>query len=186
MKHTTRRKLLAATAAGFGATLTGCLDGEEVPEPVALDAGQACDVCGMIIDGHPGPVGQTFYRDNRPEGRDEDEPAWFCSNTCLFEFYYERSEEGWEPLIHYTTDYSAVDYEVFEDGPSQFITAHPEAEAFADGETTTLVADSDVLGAMGPSLVPFTDPDDAEAFHADYGGEVMSFGDVTRQLIDSL
>jgi len=134
----------------------------------------------------PRTVGQTFYRDNRPDGRDEDGPAWFCSNTCLFEFYYERSETGWEPLVHYTTDYSAVEYDVFEEGPSLFVTAHPEAEAFVDGGTTTVVADSDVLGAMGPSLVPFTDPDDADEFQAEYGGEAMAFDDVRRQLIDSL
>ena len=184
--ETTRRRFTAFALSAVAAT-TGCLgNGEELPEPVALDAGQACDVCGMIIQDHPGPVGQTFYRDSRPEGREEDEPAWFCSLTCMFEFYYEHTELGWVAVVHYVTDYSAADYEVAEEGASLFITSHPEAEYFVDGETTTLVVDSDVLGAMGPSLVPFTDTDDATAFQEEYGGDIIDFGDVSRQLIDSL
>jgi copper chaperone NosL len=179
--------ILAGVASASAATTTGCIGGDEpLPEPVALDAGQACDVCGMIIRDHPGPVGQTYYRDNAPEGRAEDEPAWFCSNDCLFDFYFQRRGRGWEPLVQYTTDYSAVDYEVTEESGSLFLTSHLGAGDFARGEETTLVVDSDVLGAMGPSLVPFTDEQDATGFQNEYGGDRLAFGDVSQQLLDSL
>lgn len=184
----TRRNFVVLTAGVASvSTATGCLGGdEELPEPIALNAGQACDVCGMIIEDHPGPVAQTYYRDNVPEGRAEDEPAWFCSNTCLFDFYYEKRQQGWEPLVHYTTDYSAVDYEVAEGSGTLFVTSHPQAEYFVNGEETTVVVDSEVEGAMGPSLIPFTDSEDATDFQDEYGGDVLAFGDVSQQLVDSL
>ncbi|MDZ7687464.1 MAG: nitrous oxide reductase accessory protein NosL [Halobacteriales archaeon] len=186
--ETTRRRFVSlVVGVGVSASMAGCVGGdEELPEPVALSAGQACDVCGMIIQDHPGPVAQTFYRDNRPEGRGEDEPAWFCSLVCMFDFYYERGEQGWEPVVGYVTDYSAVDYEVTQEGATLFVTSHLEAEYFVDSETTTLVVDSDVRGAMGPSLIPFTDSSEATAFQEEYGGDMMEFGDVSRQLVDSL
>lgn len=185
---TTRRNFVSLLAGvGFASTTTGCLGGdEELPEPISLDAGQSCDFCGMVIQDHYGPVGQTYYRDNVPEGRADDQPAWFCSNVCLFDFYFERRQQGWEPLVHYTTDYSAVDYEVKEEQERLTLTAHPEAENFVNGEDTTVVVDSEVEGAMGPSLVPFTDDEDATAFQEEYGGDVLGFGDVSQQLVDSL
>lgn len=174
---------MAATAA---LTATGCIGDGEAPAPIALDAGQACDVCGMIIRDHPGPVGQTYYQENVPEGRQDDKPAWFCSTQCLFDFYYEKRDAGWTPLVHYVTDYSAVEYEVMERGGTLFLSSHLSADAFAEGESTTLVVDSDAVGAMGPSLVPFTDSGDAETFQNEYGGDIVGFGEVNQQLVDSL
>ncbi|MFP4188069.1 MAG: nitrous oxide reductase accessory protein NosL [Halobacteriales archaeon] len=180
----TRRGFLAATAA----LATGCLGGgtDELPQPISLDTGRSCDECGMVIRDHPGPVGQTYYSDNTPEGRDDGEPACFCSTVCLFDFYYERDEQGWEPLVHYVTDYSSVDYEVRREGSSDYISAHLNAEDFAEANRTTLVVDSDVLGAMGPSLIPFTDGEDATGFREEYGGDTVGFGDVTERIVDSL
>jgi len=187
MNRTMTRRGFFALAAGVSATASGCLgNDEELPEPVSLDAGQACDYCGMIIQDHPGPAGQTYYRDNVPEGRDPDQPAWFCSNLCLFDFYFERRQQGWVPLVHYTTDYSAVEYEVYDGTGTLFITKHPEAEYFVNGEETTLVVDSDVEGAMGPSLIPFTDSEDAITFQEKYGGDIFRFGEVSQSLVDSL
>ena len=185
----TRRGFLAATAA---AVATGCIGGgnTQVPQAVALDDGKTCEVCSMVNQDHPGPVGQTYYRDNTPEGREEGEPARFCSTLCLFEYYYEKQSLGWEPVVHYVTDYSAVDYEIIQQdgfvGQSQYISAHVGEENFARGEETTLVVDSDVMGAMGPSLIPFTDPDDASSFQDKYGGDVLGFDEVTEGLIDRL
>jgi nitrous oxide reductase accessory protein NosL len=184
VKAETRRGFLSATAV----LATGCLGGptEEPPQPISLDTGRSCDECGMVIRDHPGPVGQTYYRDNTPEGREEGEPACFCSTVCLFDFYYERRGRGWEPTVHYVTDYSSVEYEVRREGPSNYISAHLSAEDFADANRTTLVVDSDLLGAMGPSLIPFTNSDDATSFQNEYGGDVIGFGDVTERIVDSL
>ncbi|MCX2818866.1 nitrous oxide reductase accessory protein NosL [Haladaptatus sp. F3-133] len=184
MRTKTRRGFLAVSAA----LATGCLGGgtEELPQPISLDTGRSCETCGMIVRDHPGPVGQTYYRDNTPEGRDEDEPACFCSTVCLFDFYYAGNRQNWNPLVHYVTDYSSVEYEVRTERRSKYISAHLNAEDFADASRTTVVVGSDALGAMGPSLIPFTDGDDATAFSDEYAGDVIGFGDVTERIVDSL
>lgn len=126
-----------------------------------------------------------FYREP-VEGRGDDEPAWFCSTVCTFDYYFEKEEADRTPVVRYVTDYSSVDYEIVEEGPSLFVTAHLEAGSFVDADETWLVVDSEVRGAMGVSLVPFSDRGDAEEFQGDHGGDVLPFEDVTRQLVDQL
>lgn len=182
----TRRGVLSGAAAASVvplAGLAGCLGGD-VPEPVSLDGDQTCDHCGMVISEHPGPAGQTFFEGNVPEGRDG--PAWFCSSKCTYNYGFQREEEGRSVEVSYLTDYSGVDYSVEGEGGSLVITAHLEADAFADASELVLVAGSDVQGAMGSSLIPFSDTADAEAFAEEYGGEVVPHAEVTPDLLAGL
>jgi nitrous oxide reductase accessory protein NosL len=186
----TRRTILAALAAGGVGSLAGCLGGDgEGPEPVALDDGQQCDYCNMQIDLHPGPVGEAFYGDDAPPSLPDDREdgiAWFCSSPCTYNYLLEREAEGHEPQISYGTDYSSIDYDLVEEGETTVITAHLGADAFAELGDLTFVANSDVEGAMGGSLIGFTDGGDAEAFAAEYGGELLTDEDVTRELLAGL
>ena len=69
----------------------------------------------MIIQKHPGPVGQVFFRDNAPEGHDN--PAYFDAlKQCLFPYRLERENRGWSVTAQYVTDYSSVDYDVTTEG----------------------------------------------------------------------
>ncbi|MDR5673081.1 NosL family protein [Halalkaliarchaeum sp. AArc-CO] len=182
----TRRRLLSGAAAAATLSvggLAGCL-GSEVPEPVALDGDQSCDQCGMVISEHPGPAGQTYFEGDVPEGRDG--PAWFCSSKCSYNYVFDADDRGETPQVTYLTDYSAVDYGVEGEGDSLVITAHLEPEAFADASGLVLVAGSDVEGAMGSAVITFSDGDDAEAFAADYGGDVVPHAEVTRELLAGL
>ncbi|AUX09496.1 NosL family protein [Halalkaliarchaeum desulfuricum] len=179
----TRRRLLSGTATTVTLStvgLAGCL-GSEIPEPIALDGDQHCDQCGMVISEHPGPAGQTYFEGDLPEGRDG--PAWFCSSKCTYNYEFDMEDRGETTQVTYLTDYSAVDYGVEGEGDSLVITAHLAADAFADADGLVLVAGSDVEGAMGTALIPFSDADDAEAFAADYGGEIVSHAEVTRELL---
>lgn len=179
----TRRRLLSGVVAAVGIGLAGCL-GEDLPEPIPLDGEQSCDNCGMVIREHPGPVGQTYFAGDVPEGRDG--PAWFCSSKCTYSYTFDREDEGSEVQVTYLTDYSGVDYEIEGDADSLVISAHLEAEAFADAADLVCVAGSDVEGAMGSALIPFSDVDDAEAFALEYGGETVPHGEVTRDLLAGL
>ncbi len=187
--RTRRTILLTAAAAGAGA-VAGCLGGDpETPDPVSLDEGQECDNCNMRIEMHPGPVGQSFYGDDAPATLSEDRPngaAWFCSSTCTYNYLLENEQRGHEPMGSYATDYSSVDYELGEEGGVTVISAHLEASAFADLRELTFVAGSDVEGAMGGSLIGFSDADDAAAFADDHGGELLTHGDVTREVLSGL
>ena len=179
--RTDRRTVLTAVGGGLAVGLAGCLgDGGEMPAAVSLDAGQACDQCGMVIEQHPGPTGQVFFDDHPP---DRNGPAWFCSGTCTYSYRFDREDDGETPIVTYLTDYSTVDYSV-DDEPS--ISAHLVADDYHDQADLSVVVGSDVIGAMGPDLIPFGEQSDAEAFADEYGGDVRAASDVDRELVDSI
>jgi nitrous oxide reductase accessory protein NosL len=186
----TRRTVLATIAAGGVGTLAGCLGGDRSgPEPVALDDGQECDNCSMRIEMHPGPVGEAFYGDDAPpslpEGRDNG-IAWFCSSVCTYTYLLENEDRGYEPEISYGTDYSTVDYELRESDGATVISPHLGAEAFSDLQDLSFVVNSGVEGAMGSSLIGFGSDENASAFADEHGGEILSHGDVTREVLSGL
>jgi len=182
----TRRTVLAAGASTAAVALAGCTSssfgGGSAPDPIALDADQACDNCGMIIQKHPGPVGQVFFRDNAPEGHDN--PAYFDAlKQCMFPYRLERENMGWNVVAQYVTDYSSVDYSVTTEGGESYVSSHVGADAFAPAEDLYYVVGSEVLGAMGPDFVPFSEEADATAFADEYGGDIVEYGDIGEGLI---
>lgn len=177
----TRRAVLTGTATLL--TLAGCQRGGETAGPVTIAADENCAQCGMVISEHPGPVGETYYRDNTPSG--QDEPATFCSTTCTYRHRFAREQQGWAPAATYLTDYSAVEYGVRTDGGSSVLTRHLDSAAFAATEGLTVVANSDVQGAMGTAIVPFSDSTDAESFVEEYGGQTFPAEDIQRELVSS-
>jgi len=184
---THRRRVLGAGAAGVAASLAGCLDGltgdgSDAPAAVAIADDAACDVCGMVIEKHPGPNGQLFYADESPAGHDN--PARFDAlKQCFFPYKFERDAMGWSETAAYVTDYSAVDYDVSAESGATTISSHAEASAFAPAADLQYVVGSDVQGAMGPDFVPFSDGGDATSFAEEYGGDVVSFGEIGEGLV---
>jgi nitrous oxide reductase accessory protein NosL len=186
--HVGRRAVLAGAGTVATAALAGCTggggNGEDVPEPITLTSEHTCDVCGMVVPNHPGPSAEIFYRDEQPGGHAN--PARFDSTWEAFQFDFDRRDRGWERVVFYVTDYSAVEYELFEEGGDTLVSTHPEASAFTVAERVTFVVDSAVKGAMGRDLVGFSSRDDAESFRADHGGDLLTLGDVTREVIAQL
>jgi len=177
----TRRGMVAGTATLLA--LAGCQSSSpgDATEPVTIADGDNCDQCGMVISEHPGPVGETYYQDNTPSGGGE--PATFCSTTCTYRHRFAKEQEGWTPAATFLTDYSAVDYDVRTDGGATVLSRHLEASAFAATTDLTVVANSDVQGAMGTAIVPFGDQGDAEAFAEEYGGQTLPAEDIQRELV---
>lgn len=138
---------------------------------------------------HHGPVGEAFYGDDSPPSLPtdrEDWIAWFCSSVCTYNYLLENEGRGHKPQLSYGTDYSSVEYELSDDGGTTVVSAHLDAEAFADLYDLTFVVDSDVEGAMGASLIGFTDEDDASQFADEHGGELLTHDDVTREVLSGL
>ena len=178
-----RRHVLAATA-GLTVGLAGCLggDGGDPPAAVSLGEDATCDVCGMVIPQHPGPTAEVFYADGRPAGHDN--PARFDSTWEAFQFDFEH--EDWTREAFYVTDYTAVDYEIRTDGDQQVVSTHYDASSFVDATEVTFVAGSSVVGAMGEDLIAFSDEADAEAFQGEYGGDLVTFEEVSPELLSTL
>lgn len=185
------RRAVVAGGLGLAAAMAGCLgsdgdgpDDAEPPEPIGLDQDDQCELCGMVIPNHPGPVAEIFYENETPSGHEN--PARFCSAWEAFQYDFERADEGWNRLAFYTTDYSSVDYDLYTDSGITFITAHVEAAAFADATTLTFVAGSEVRGAMGRDIIGFSEASDAEELQREYGGELATFDEVGETLIRQL
>ncbi|WP_418286071.1 nitrous oxide reductase accessory protein NosL [Halorubrum sp. DTA46] len=180
-----RRRLLTGLAAGTAVAAAGCLGDDAVDDvsPTALDGERACDQCGMVIEDHPGPVGQIHFADDQPEG---GRPGQFCSSTCTYAYLFDAEDDGREALATFLTDYSTVDYEAFSEGDDTLFSSHVEAAAFSRLPALTVVARSEVAGAMGPELIPFSDGDDVDAFVEEYGGEAMAAEAVERATLDAL
>jgi len=143
-----RRAVLSAVGVAGVAATAGCLGGlgtdggGDAPEAVALTGGEQCDACGMVIDQHPGPAGQLFYADHSPEGHDN--PARFCSAWETFSYALDREDDGWNRAGGYLTDYSTVEYDLFDDGGRTFISAHLDADAFADAHDGAVYERADI------------------------------------------
>lgn len=182
-----RRNFLRAAGATVLTGFAGCLGEETTPEPVNITEDHSCAVCNMIVHNHPGPSGHAFYPDD-PSVYGVQEPGVvpFCSSVCAYDYYFELDEEGISPREIYLTDYSTVDWEVFEQGETKFISAHFESTAQTSFEDLFFVVDSEILGAMGEAAIGFSDEDDAEAFADKYDGDVYPHSDITRELIESL
>ena len=179
-----RRRLLAGVGVGLSLAAAGCLGDESASiTPISLDGERACDQCGMIIEDHPGPVGQVHFEDDEPEG---GRPGQFCSSTCTYTYRFDAEDAGRTPLATFLTDYSLVDQEVFREGSDTMFSSHVESEAFSQTTELTVVARSEVVGAMGPELIPFSDDDDVDAFVDEYGGEPMPAEDVERSTLEAL
>lgn len=186
-----RRRSLLTTAGSVAAlALGGCLGGsgdgpsDDPPAAVTIPDGATCDVCGMTIRQHPGPTTQVFYADQRPSGHDN--PARFDSTWEAYQYEFERENRGWEDVAFYVTDYSAVDYEVFEDGGDLLLTRHHEASAFASAAEVSYVVDSEVQGTMGRDLVAFGTRSDAESFQSEHGGSLTTHDGVTPEVVAGL
>jgi len=183
-----RRTFLAA-AAGT-ASLAGCLGGlatgGSAPEPVALSGGKFDDDHGMEIGPHGGPNGQIFYEGRSPPDREEG-PFWFHTLAfSLFPFYFERRSRGWEARVVHVTDFSAVEYEPEKRDGTLRMPSPTAPETFADATDLVYVAGSEVMGGMGPELHPFSDGDEAAGFRDDHGGRVLAFGDIDRNLVETV
>ena len=184
----TRRTVLAVSALAGTTAVAGCLTGDDddVPEPITIEAGQICDNCTMDIVDYPGPVGQSFYDDPEALLDDaEDRPAQFCSSLCTYAFLFEH-EDDQEPEVVYLTDYSTIDYEIDTGGDEPEISSHVDADDFGQADDLTLIVDSEVEGAMGASIIGFSDADEAAAFESDYGGDSYEHEDVSQDLLMSL
>ena len=184
-----RRSLLAAAGSATSLAIGGCLGsgsdaGGDAPAAVTIPAGATCDVCGMTIRQHPGPTTQIFYAEQRPSGHDN--PARFDSTWEAFQYDFQRRDRGWTRTAFYVTDYSSVDYEIFTEAGTTFVSTHPVAEAFTPASDVTFVVGSSVQGAMGRDLIAFSDDEDATEFAAEHGGSEAAFDDVTRSTIAEL
>jgi len=140
---------------------------ETLPPPLAMTEESVGHFCQMNILEHPGPKAQIHL---------EGLPYPLFFSQVRDGIAYERMpEQNYKIRVIYVTDMSkTTDWDnVGEQNWIPAVSAH-------------YVVGSRMAGGMGsPELVPFSSPDDARAFADQYGGQVMTLGDVDDALVFS-
>lgn len=151
------------------ALLAACGNGHALPQhAVAVQADDACAVCGMYLGESPGPRGQAWV-----EGRAR--PLVFDSVRDIFAWVLQPEHaSGIEAL--FVQDTTRIQWQ------------HPvgEGTTFIDARQAIYVAWQPLPGSMGPTLAPFATRSAAEAFTREHGGAMLTFGEVTPTLIANL
>ncbi len=133
--------------------------------PVAIESGDECHLCGMVITGFPGPKGELF------EGR-ESHVRKFCSTRDLMSWYLQPENKPNSKDI-YVHDMSRSDWNT------------PNDEHMINAKNAWFVAGSNMKGAMGPTLGSFSEKEQAEKFAANHGGKILTFAEITMDILNS-
>lgn len=162
---TIRRAALVLALAVFA----GC-GGHPPPAKHAVDthADDACAVCGMYLDGSPGPRAEAWTA-----GRAK--PLVFDSTRDFFAYVLQPENQAALQEL-FVQDSAHIDWQQ----PSH------AAVSFIDARRAFYVAWQPLPGSMGPTLAPFATRTAAEAFVREHGGAVLGFDEITPALVAAL
>jgi len=130
---------------------------------VAIESGDECHLCGMLIGGFPGPKGESYLR------RDPQVKK-FCSTRDMLSFYLQPENTHQTEAI-FVHDMAVTPWD------------HPDDDVFINARKAWYVAGSDKMGAMGPTLASFSTKDSAQAFIEGNGGRLLPFDEITLSLL---
>ncbi len=153
----------------LGLLLTACDQNQPQQRersPVAIESGDECHLCGMVISRFPGPKGEAFTRH-------QEKARMFCSTVDLFSWVLQPDVASQVEAV-YVHDMGRTRWE------------HPEDDAFIDARKAWYVAGSDRRGAMGPALASFAERQAADEFARKHGGKVITYSDIDLHLLQSL
>ncbi len=151
----------------MGLVACGSPDDQKVTyEPIAIESGDECHVCGMIITRFPGPKGEAFIRH-------QTQALKFCSTRDLFTWLLQPETASQVEAV-FVHDMARNDWD------------NPHALPMIDARSAWFVVGSKLKGAMGPTLASFSQRKDAETFGEQQGGRVVDFSAIDLVLLESL
>ena len=146
-------------------SLTSCSDKTEqqqiLHQAVVMESGDECHLCGMLITRIDGPKGEIFRKEQG------EQVFKFCSTRDMFGYYLdpENKRNVAQLLVH---DMSKMPW-----GSNSI-----DDKYFIDAKKAWFVAGSEKNTAMGQTLVSFSQQKDAQAFAAEFGGQVLAFKEI--------
>lgn len=149
-----------------GVLLSGCGGEPETQAqrmPVALERGDECHLCGMLIGTFPGPKGELYTRDS-------DQVKKFCSTRDMFSFLLDPE------YLHQVKEVYVHDM-----GKSPW--DNPADDSFIDARSAWYVLGSTRDGAMGHTLASFGAEADARNFAKRFGGQLYRFEDIRLDML---
>jgi copper chaperone NosL len=151
------------------ALLGGC-SGDPAPAQHAVDIhpDDTCAVCGMYLDGSPGPRAQAWVTGHA-------KPLMFDSTRDFFAYVLQPENQA-DLQELFVQDSARIDWQ------------QPDhtAISFIDARRAFYVAWQPLPGSMGPTLAPFATGAAATAFVREHGGAVLGFDEITPALVATL
>ncbi len=133
-------------------------------KPVQPGPKDRCPVCGMFVAKYPNWVTQIHYEDS-------GKIRFFDGVKDMMVLYFDP-ERYMAPPREAIKNINVKDY---------------YSLSWISAQDAFYVVGSDVYGPMGHELIPFESKDAAESFSKDHHGkEILTFGEITPGLIDSL
>lgn len=159
-----KKLLLPLFACFLIAACSGEAEQEKVLTAVTIEKADECHLCGMIIEGFAGPKGALNHKT-------DDVVRKFCSTQDMFTYYLdpENKRNVASLLVH---DMSQVPWD------------SPKDELFIDAKNAWYVFGSSKKGAMGSTLASFAEKTVAVEFAAQYGGELLTFEQITLEKLN--
>ena len=165
-RHTRRDVLGTLGLAAFTTLLAACGEkaGEAPPlAPVEIDRATSCELDGMLLADYPGPKAQIHYAG-------QDKPAFFCDTVELFNTLL-AGEQVRAVRAVYVQNMGQADWN------------EPKGH-WIDAKAAVYVLGSKRHGSMGPTIASFAQQADATKFAGEYGGKVLRFADIQRDMVD--
>ena len=134
-----------------------------IRQAAAIERGDECHLCGMLIGNFPGPKGELYLKTEQTVKK-------FCSTRDLFSFLLDP-------------EYRKQVKEIYVHDMAKSPWQAPLDSHFIDARQAWYVVDSSQTGAMGKTLASFGKQKDAEAFAAEFGGRVYPFEQITLSIL---
>lgn len=138
----------------------------EVLGPIAFESGDECHVCGMIITELPGAKAEAI--ENRSNIVHK-----FCSAQDMLSWWLQPENQHLKAEL-YVHDIAKTPWN------------HPQDEHLIDARSAWYVIGSSLQGAMGPSMVSFSDRKAAELLADSKGGRVLSWDQLDLAILQEL
>ncbi|MFT6916669.1 MAG: copper chaperone NosL [Motiliproteus sp.] len=135
-------------------------------QAAAIESGDECHLCGMLIGNFPGPKGQLYQRG-------QSQTKKFCSTRDLFAYLLDPEHQHSIQSV-FVHDMAVTPWD------------HPDAETYIDARQAWYVVGSSRKGAMGPTLASFSAKDAATAFAEEYGGQLYRFEQLDLSLVSQM
>jgi nitrous oxide reductase accessory protein NosL len=139
------------------------MHGQAIAHFVQPDKEDRCPVCGMNVSDHPRWITVIMFSDGTHEKLHGPKSMFtYYFNLKKFSEKFEKSDIA---TLH-VTDYMTQEH--------------------IRAQTAFFVIESTIQGPMGDELIPFKDRGTAEKFIQEHGGTIISFKEITPDLINSL
>ncbi|MGF6487828.1 nitrous oxide reductase accessory protein NosL [Pseudomonas frederiksbergensis] len=127
----------------------------------AFHPSDECHVCGMIIDGFPGPKGEVVERSGIKK---------FCSTAEMIGWWLQPENHHGEARLY-----------VHDMGRSPWNA--PNDSHLIDAKDAFYVVGTQLKGAMGVVLASFSSQQAAQKLAADQGGRVLRFSEIDQAVL---